>query len=158
MWRKIIPLLLVLSVGMNIAVLAIWGLRDRPADPAGTCSEEGDCPILHQKLEADLDQQRILNDLLTRFHAEARPICIAVDGLREELIDLIAAESPDSAAIAVKRAEIIEGQSRMQELVVEHLLAEKAVLHADQREVLFELLRSRPGCRLNSGIRSDCSP
>jgi hypothetical protein len=157
MWRKIIPLLLALSIGMNIALLATWGLRGCAAESAGGCVGETDCLVLHEYLGADEGQKRILGELLERFHTKARPICLEVDARRAELIDLIAAVSPDSSAIAAKQAEIMAGQSRMQALVVDQLLAEKAVLDANQRETLFELLRNRPGCRLGSGVGSGWS-
>ncbi len=156
MWRKVIPLLLALSVGMNIAVFAVWALRSRAAsdDVAGPGGR--DCRALHDCLGAGEDQRCALSDLQEQFRAKARPICTEIDARRAELIGLIAAEAPDTAAIAAKRAEIMAGQDRMQALVVEQLLAEKAVLNPEQGEVLFGLLRSRPGCRLGSDCAGGC--
>ncbi len=148
MWRKIIPLLLALSVGMNIAILAVWAMRSCSGCRIATCGTGQDCPGLHEYLRAGDTQQRMLTALMEQFHEKARPICGEIDARRAELIDLIAAEVPDSAAMAACQAAILAGQGRMQALVVEQLLAEKAVLTDDQRDALFDLLRSRPGCRI----------
>jgi len=62
------------------------------------------------------------------------------------LIDLIASDNPDRDAISAKQEEIRAGQQRMQQLVVEHLLAQKEVLTAEQRKKLFALIRQRSAC------------
>lgn len=148
MWRKIIPLLLALSVGMNIAVFGAWALRTRTSCGESSCGGSESCCALHEYLRAEEAQQRALGGLLEQFQEKARLVCRDIDTQRAELINLIAAEEPDTTAIAAKQAEILAGQGRMQALVVEQLLAEKAVLDPEQRRALFNLLRNHPGCSL----------
>jgi Spy/CpxP family protein refolding chaperone len=62
------------------------------------------------------------------------------------MIDLIASTRPDRQAIAAKQDEILAGQRKMQELVIEQLLSEKQVLTPQQQKDLFDLLRQRGGC------------
>ncbi len=144
------------SLAGLFAGLAVWALRSRAAGDDAAGPGGRDCRVLHDCLEAGEDQRCALGDLRAQFRAKARPICTELDARRTELIELIAAEPPDTAAIAAKRAEIMAGQDRMQALVVEQLLAEKAVLNPEQREVLFGLLRSRPGCRLGPDCAGGC--
>ncbi len=76
--------------------------------------------------------------------------------MRVEMIGLIAVQNPDLGAIETKQEEIRLGQQQMQRLVIEHLLAEKEVLNADQEKRLFEMMRkqspcSRPGRMMRFG-------
>ena len=52
MWRKIIPLLLVLSVGMNIAILGVWFLRSRFGCGRSPCVQAQSRCGLHEYLNA----------------------------------------------------------------------------------------------------------
>ncbi len=145
MWRRIVPLLLALSLGMNLALLAVWCLRggvcgNRP------CPAEGECRGLHTYLGAREAQRNVLGHLNTQFRERALPIRCEIDAHRSRLLDLLEAQDPDSQAMAAERAAILDGQGRMQALVIEQILAEKAVLDSVQQKSFFELLRSRPGC------------
>jgi len=84
---------------------------------------------------------------MAEFRQASKALCQEISRKRGEMIDLIAADEPDRASIAAKQEEMRAGQRRMQQLVVEHLLAEKGVLTAEQETELFELLRRRSACR-----------
>jgi Spy/CpxP family protein refolding chaperone len=62
------------------------------------------------------------------------------------VIDLIAAEEPDAESIRAKQDEILATKRRIQDLVADHLLAEKEILSPKQQQRLSEMLRNRTHC------------
>jgi len=148
MWKKIAPLLIVLSVALNAAFIGVWAARAVvsrwPAEPG-----DGDravwCP-LHRRLRVTDEQWRQIEPHLLAFRRDSEAVCRDINRLRGEMIDLIAADEPDRDAIAAKQEEIREGQRRMQGLVIEHLLAEKQILTEGQQKELFDMIRRRSGC------------
>jgi hypothetical protein len=53
---------------------------------------------------------------------------------------------PDIEAIRATQDEMLAAKRSIQELVVDHLLAEKEVLTPGQQQQLFAMLRNRTGC------------
>ncbi|MFZ5432146.1 MAG: Spy/CpxP family protein refolding chaperone [Calditrichota bacterium] len=150
MWTKLKPLLFLLSIGLNIAFVGVWAYHQFASEPAfhrhsgepETCEE---CP-LHQLLETSESQRQAIEPLQARFRDSSQMLCGQLCRQRAELIDLIAADSADFVAIHSKQDEIFSRQRRMEDLVVEQLLAEKRLLSPDQREKLFGMIRSRCNC------------
>ena len=155
MWKKIAPLLIVLSVALNVAVAGVWAahaVRTRWNAPDrcghGDGSDGGDgvwCP-LHRKLDVTDEQWRRIEPRMKEFRSSSQAVCAEVQRLRGEMIDLLGADEPDRQAIATKQEQILAGQRRVQQLVIEQLLGEKEALTARQQKELFELLRKRSGC------------
>jgi len=151
MWKKIAPLLVILSVALNLAFIGVWGahvIREHGHHGTWFTDRHSDgiwCP-LHRKLGADQEQWKQIEPILSEFRKSSQAVCQDVGRKRGELIDLIAATQPDRQAIAAKQEEILAGQRKMQALVIELLLAEKQVLSPQQQKELFDLLRQRSGC------------
>jgi Spy/CpxP family protein refolding chaperone len=101
---------------------------------------------LHRRLGTDQEQWQRIEPVVMAFRKESQAVCQEVTRARLELLNLLAAPQPDRQAIAAKQEEILAGQRRMQQLVIEHLLAEKEVLTPGQQKDLFDLLRGRSGC------------
>lgn len=144
MWARLKPLLVILSLALNVAFVAMWGMRAvraRVGPRAGPMS----CP-LHRQLGITEQQWQEIEPRLAEFQKSARKLRRSIHGRRLEMIDLVAASEPDREAIRRKQEEIRAGQHKMQELVIEHLLAEKAVLTPEQGNALFRLFRQRTGC------------
>ncbi len=147
MWKKIAPLLIVLSVAMNIAFISVWAIHAARAHwPIGTADDKGIWCPLHRQLNVTDEQWQRIEPRIAEFRARTQTICADLNRLRNELIDQIASDNPDKNTIAAKQEEIRAGQQRMQELVVKHLLAEKQVLTAEQQKELFGLIRHRSAC------------
>ncbi len=147
MWKKVAPLLILLSVAFNIACVGIWAVhavRARCAD-GGFRHGEVWCP-LHRRLNVTDEQWRQIEPRLTDFQKAARDVREDVNRCRAELLDLIVAVESDREALRAKQDEILAGQRRMQELVIEHLLSQKNVLTPVQQRELFEMMRRRSGC------------
>jgi len=149
-WKKIGPLLIILSVSLNIAFVGAWvvqAAKENSIDPAhyDQVGAGVSCP-LHRDLEVTDEQWGKLEPRLTKFRSESEAICQDIQRMRGELIDLIATRQPDSEAIAAKQEEILTSQRKMQEHVIAHLLAEKQTLSEEQQAKLFEMIREKTGC------------
>ena len=149
MWKKIKPLLILLSVGLNVAFVVAWAahaLPSRAGGPRRGRSGEGIWCPLHRELGTSEEQWQEIEPRLKQFQERCQELCRHLNQLRGEMIDLVAAAEPDRAAIEAKQEEILAGQRKMQGLVIEHLLAEKQLLSPEQREQLFEMIRRRSQC------------
>lgn len=148
MWKRIAALLIVLSVALNVAFISAWAVhavRQR-CHPGDTEQAQARQP-LHRRLNLTDEQQRQIEARLADFQRRTESVCADMNDLRSELIDLLAADSPDRRAIAAKQEQIRAGQRQMQDLVVDHLLAQKEILTPDQQEKLFDLIRQRNACQ-----------
>ncbi len=150
MWKKIVPLLIILSVALNIAFIGVWGLqvlqKCHTGRLAGEAADNGIWCPLHSSLGVTQEQWRVLEPGLIRFQRDTEAICQGINSRRGELLDLLVLPRPDRKAIAEKQEEIHLGQKQMQRLVIEHLLAEKEILTVRQQRDLFDMIRRHSGC------------
>jgi Spy/CpxP family protein refolding chaperone len=142
MWGVTKPLLVILSVALNSAFVAAWVAQ---ALPSKKCDKTSDCELFRKLGVTDAQLEQI-RPRLEKFRDESKSRCQQINRLRRELIDLIASENPDRDLIRAKQMEILDGQQKMQELVVDQLLTEKSVLSEEQLKAFFDLIRSRCGC------------
>jgi len=151
MWKKTRLYLVVASVALNMAFVATWIAQARvsQAHPEETGGRETKhtiwCP-LYRELGVTEQQWTQIEPRLRKFQAAVGELCQQTAGMRAEVIELIAAEEPDRKVIRAKQDEILATKRRIQDLAVEHFLAEKQSLTPDQQRKLFEMLRSRTGC------------
>ncbi len=148
MWKKLAPLLIVLSITLNIAFVGIWALHAIRAARCGAYGvRHGEvwCP-LHRRLNVTDEQWREIEPRLRAFREASRKVCGELNKSRDELIALIAAPEADRTAIEAGQEEILAGQRKMQSLVIEHLLSQKNVLTPVQQRELFDMIRRRSGC------------
>ncbi len=152
MWKQMKPLLVILSIALNLAFVGVWltctavshlGSQAARCEPGN--SEIVWCP-LHRELDVTPEQWEKIEPRLRAFRTSADAICRQIGQLRAELIDLLAAPELDLGAVKEKQEEILAGQRQMQGLVIEQLTSEKKVLTAEQQQRLFDMLRSQSGC------------
>lgn len=149
MMKKTGEFLIVVSVALNLAFVTAWAVRALPAHAeriGGAGSREGVWCRLHRELEVTEEQWSQIEPRLLAFKESAQAASEDVGRARTELIDLIASPNPDTEAIRGKQEEVRKAQSRMQDLVVEHLLDEKKLLTEGQQQRLFQIMRERTGC------------
>ena len=153
MWHNIKRFLIVASVTVNIAFVGVWIAH---AVPVGTAQGGAAAPPattrriwcpLHEQLNVSDEQWKRIEPRLKEFRETAQSVCRHMGTLRSEMLELIAAPTPDRESIAAKQEEIRASQRKMQGLVVDQLLAEKEVLTAEQEQQLFALLREHSGGR-----------
>ncbi|MHB8972702.1 MAG: periplasmic heavy metal sensor [Pirellulaceae bacterium] len=158
MLRHAKPLLIILSLTLNVAFVGVWltyAAAPRMQWHEMSC-EPGEqetvwCP-LHRELNCTPEQWKDIEPRLREFRNAADAICQAIGQRRLEIIDLLAVQETDLAAVKSKQDDILADQRKMQALVVEQLTYEKAVLTAQQQQQLFELLRSRSGSNRGSAL------
>lgn len=162
MWKnvKAVIVILIFSIALNAAFGAMWAIRRVPAHLgcAGHKAKSNNsscisCP-LHRKLDTSEKQWQEIEPRLMEFKTSAKKICRKTKQMRNELIDLIAAPQTDFEAIHAKQDEILAEQSRMQELLISHLLAEKQTLTPQQQRILFNMIRKQCGCTGESALLS----
>ncbi|MBC8874699.1 MAG: periplasmic heavy metal sensor [Planctomycetes bacterium] len=151
MWKRTKSYLIVVSVTLNVAFVAVWIAYAVPsqAHPEET-GQRGTqhtiwCP-LHRELGVTEEQWAQIEPRLREFQAAVAELRQQTGVKRSEVIDLIAAEEPDRATIRAKQDEILATKRSIQGLVAEHLLAEKQILTPDQQAKVFEMLRNRTSC------------
>ena len=152
MWKQMKPLLVILSIALNLAFVGVWlacaaasrtGSQETRCEPGS--SDTVWCP-LHRELNVTAQQWRQIEPRLRQFRASADEICRQIGQRRMEIIDQLAAPETNLAVVKAKQEEILASQHKMQGLVIEQLTSEKAVLTAEQQQRLFDMLRSRSGC------------
>jgi len=155
MWQTMRPYLISLSIALNLSFLAMWIAHAAPVHTADQVAGEVDSPRtgessvwcpLHRELEVTEQQWQEIEPRLRQFQASVGELGAHVDRMRAEVIDLLAAESPDLAAVRAKQDEILEAKRTMQDMVAAHLIAERQVLTASQQQQLFQRLRDRTRC------------
>lgn len=145
MRKKLGVLLIVVSVGLNVAFVAAWFAHRIPGRGGGCHSIRAACPI-HVRLGATEPEWREIETRLAAFRESSKPLCAEIQRYRIDLLNLVAAPMPDRAAIRAKQEQILEGQRQMQEKAIENLMGLSATLTPKQRERLFDLLRERSQC------------
>lgn len=151
MWKKTRPYLIVASVALNVAFVAMWiahaaACHGRPQEADETTDQQAIWCPLHRELGATEEQWAQIEPRLRDFQAAVGELRQQTSAKRSEVIDLIAAEEPDTEVIRATQDEILATKRSIQGLVVDHLLAEKEVLTPEQQQQLFEMLRNRTGC------------
>jgi Spy/CpxP family protein refolding chaperone len=161
--RKL-QLVLVFSFGVNVAFAGVWATRTLFArtarvEPGPTAG--GDaliwCP-LHRELGVDPAQWRRIEPRLREFHTNVTAKRSEVAALRAEMLEMLAAEVPDSQRVQAKQEEILTSQGQIQAMVVTHLLAEKQLLDPDQRSKLFKMIQSCSQCPQSGGVLDGSEP
>ena len=150
MWKKALIVLVVLSAALNIAFIAAWAVHafaGRSVDIQ--CTPDGEeiwCP-LHRKLGVTNEQWRQIEPKLRAFRDASLQQSRRVETLRDEMIALLAAPDASRPAIKAKQDEILAAQREMQDMMLDHLLAEKHVLTPEQQKLMFKLIRESAQCR-----------
>jgi len=149
MGKHIKILLITLSVAFNVAFVGVWLTRamSPPTSPLRPYpGPQPDQPIwcpLHRELNVNVEQWRRIEPRLKDFRSRTETLTAEVQGLRLDVVDLLAHSPSDRGTVETKQEEILAAQRRMQQLVTEHLLEEKNVLTPDQQRQLFATIRDR---------------
>jgi Spy/CpxP family protein refolding chaperone len=140
MYTKTLSLLLIFSLAFNIAFVGIW-LHNRSALEPAAPSPPG--AELWSALGATPEQRRVLETDWTRLRQEARACDAELRVQRNLLLDLMAVDPPDEAAVRRAQERVADVQVRMQRLFVDHLQRAREVLTPEQRRGLIRMLRIR---------------
>ena len=143
MWGMTKPLLVLLSVVLNSAFVAAWLSHRLPGE---NCASKLEACCIFNTVQPTPEQREQMLPRLAEFRKRSQEQCQEINRLRRELIDLLEEARPDQQALARKQQEILEGQRKMQQMIVDELIEEKSILKPEQQKKLFELIRKRCGC------------
>ena len=151
MWRKVRPIVLAVSVALNVALLSTWAVHAVPTHLLGEnhAEETGQqdiwCP-LHRELGVTEEQWEKIEPAMVRFQEKVRQQSQNLRKLRDEMLELLRSPDVDREKMEAQQEKIIRGHRKMQDIVLEHLLAEKRLLTDSQEANLFGMLADRMGC------------
>lgn len=158
MWNNIRKPLFALSLGLNLAFIAMW-LVHLPSGPSGnhgisrTVVSSAAVPsTLHREIGVTQEQWKTIAPLVQDFRENAGKQRRKISALRSQLMDLLTMPAVDNAAIGLKQEEIQSNQRQMQNMVIEHLLKEREILSPEQTKKMMQYIREQ--CRQDSGIGS----
>jgi Spy/CpxP family protein refolding chaperone len=156
MWNNLRKPLLALSLGLNAAFIAVWLAHSVPGLITGQrASKEiaehaAVSSTFHREIGVTPEQWEQIEPYIRQFRENTRGQRQTMGSLRGELLELLAAPVLDEKAIRSKQEEILAGQRRMQNLVIEHLLREREILSPNQVERLMQALCEQ--CRHQGGM------
>jgi len=154
MWEKAKIVLIMLSMGFNVAFSVIWithfaSGRSKNADQSmAGCPRTGGQSPLYKQLDLSGEQSKIAESRMIAFRSASDTIIRDTGILRSEMIDLISMPNPDADAIENKQEAIIANQKKMQELTIAHILEMKRIFTPDQQKKFFILMRGQMKCRI----------
>jgi len=135
-------LIFAFSLILNVVFIGIFAAhtipifsRDRKAD------ELMKPPFLQLDLTAE-QLARFKSDR-DKFMGELHEMGQAVGKKQIELVDLLAASTPDERAIKMKQEEIQRLQAATQDRVIVHWIQESSLLNPEQRTRFFQLVKAR---------------
>jgi Spy/CpxP family protein refolding chaperone len=143
MRSKWLIFVLVLSLGMNAAVLATAGYHYYVSASAKTVAP---CPMspgdshLYQSLGLSKGQLSKMEPLAQKFHARLAELGTLMERKKETLTDLLQKES-DPASIENLRKEMARIQDEIQKEVISHIIESKKILDPIQQQRFFDLMR-----------------
>jgi Spy/CpxP family protein refolding chaperone len=126
-------LFVIFSVVLNLAFIGSYAWRTFQARPR----------FAYEGLGLSADQRVRFDAARDRFLHNVNQIGDGMIRKHLELIDLVAAEPADDAAIRAKLEEIRSGQRSMQQTVLGHLAESKQLLNPNQRKQFFAVLKER---------------
>ncbi|MGI6656311.1 MAG: Spy/CpxP family protein refolding chaperone [Desulfobulbus sp.] len=157
MWNSLRKPLLALSVGLNLAFIAMWLVSSLSAHggAGGFSRTEFDSLVpsrLHREIGVTEEQWQKIGPLVLDFREKAGKQRQEISALRGQLMELLTMPEVNEATIRKTQEEILAGQRRMQNLVIGHLLKEKEFLSPEQGKRLMQSLCEQ--CRHDSGMVS----
>jgi Spy/CpxP family protein refolding chaperone len=133
MKRPLWIIILATSVILNLSFLAGYAYQKFSAGPE----------FVEDGLNLTPERQARVIELRDRFLQQAGRTGGQMGELHGRLIDAIAAEPHDPAAVEAAFDQIRQCQREMQQLVADHLLSEKRILTPEQRAAFFSELKER---------------
>jgi hypothetical protein len=134
---------LFLSLAINASVLATMGYHYYLSASAKVLAP---CPLLpgdshlYQSLGLSDLQLSKMEPLAHKFHGRLAELGAAMEGKREQLVDLLAKDG-DPTLIENLRREMAGIQGEIQREVISHIIETKKILNAKQEQHFFDLLK-----------------
>ena len=144
MRNRWVTMILVLSLAINAAVLAVagynyYGSSSQPTTAAAH-SSEGDHHF-YEKLGLTPVQLAKMTPMAAAFHESLKSLHSEMDEKKDAMISLLGGEDVAPTRIEALRIEMAAIQDGIQKTVITHVLDVKQILDPNQRERFVDLLR-----------------
>lgn len=139
-----IAMILVVSLAMNAAVVAVtgyhyYGSRRQSATVVGHAHDSEH--HFYEELGLSTTQVKIMRPLAKLFHNRLKSLQSEMSGKKDLMVNLLEDVDEPPARIETLRLEMAAVQDAIQETVIAHVLEVKKILDPDQQERFFDLLR-----------------
>jgi Spy/CpxP family protein refolding chaperone len=143
MKNRWVAMILVLSLAMNTAVLAVagynyFGRSSRPAIAAGHSHDREH--HFYKLLELSTTQLEKMKPLADSFHDRLNSLHSKMSAKKNAMITLLRGEGESPTRIEALRMEMAVIQDSIQKTVISHVLDVKQILDSSQRKRFFDLL------------------
>jgi Spy/CpxP family protein refolding chaperone len=149
--------LVIFSLALNLGSIGTFAYL-RYQDQAQRLSREVPPPLpmrdLWRTLKLDETQRQAVRGLFSQHRAKVEEIRRELFQRRQELFDLLKAETPAMAVIHAKIGEISASQGKLEEELVRHLLEFRKELKPEQRTAFLNLVQTR----LDKALGGPCAP
>nr|NJM02656.1 periplasmic heavy metal sensor [Desulfobacula sp.] len=143
MKNKRLTLVLVLSLSMNAAFLAVtghgWYHGNHPAPEI--CHLTGKEDHLYRELGLTQAQLAVVKPLADQFHQSLDLLSSDMGTLKKTMMDLLENHDGSWAEIENARRDMAAVQDSIQQTVINHVLDLRKILAPDQQKRFFDLLR-----------------
>ena len=144
MKNRWMAMILVLSLAMNAAVLAVagynyYGSSSRPTPAAGHSPERDH--HFYEVLRFTPAQLTKMTPLAATFHERLKSFHAEMEEKKDVMISLLIGEDVAPTQIEALRKEMAAIQDAIQTTVIAHVLDVKDILDSSQRKRFFDLLR-----------------
>jgi Spy/CpxP family protein refolding chaperone len=144
MKNRWVPMILVLSLAMNTAVLAVaaynyYGTSSRPTIAAGHSDDMGH--HFYKVLGLSTTQLEKMTPLADSFHDRLNNLHSKMGEKKDAMINLLGGKGEFPTRIEALRMEMAAIQDSIQKTVIAHVLDVKQILDSGQRKRFFDLLR-----------------
>jgi len=144
---------LALNLG-TIGTIAYLRYQDHQQLAAGPAPPPLPPKSLWRELKMDESQRQALRRLFPEHHQKVKAVRLELAQKRQELFDLIKAESPPWSPIQAKVQEISALQGSLEEEMARFMLEFKKDLNPEQHAAFLNLVQTRLGC----GPEGACGP
>ena len=157
MRRNWLLYLVIFSLALNLGTIGTIAYL-RYQDQAQRLSREMPPPLpmrdLWRTLKLDETQRQAVRGLFVQHRAKVEAIRSELFQRRQELFELLKAETPALAVIRAKIGEISASQGKLEEELVRHLLEFRKELKPEQRVAFLDLVQTR----LDKALGGPCGP
>lgn len=144
MKNKWMVMVLVLSIGMNTAALAVGGYNwyfARHLSSTALHSPDNMEHHFYEVLGLTPGQLARMTPMAARFHESLENLHSEMGEKKESMINLLGGEGASPTRIEALRVEMAAIQDNIQKTVIAHVLDVKEILDSRQRERFIDLLR-----------------
>jgi len=146
MWRKIVLVIMTLSLALNAAFTATWAVRtvssgrsEQPRPPEAAQEGEVWSP-LHRRLDVTQEQWRQIEPHMREFMETMQERRERISEVRHDMLDLLFSQDVDRDAIEKQQDRVLNAFRKTQNVVLQHVLTERRYLTDGQERKLKRML------------------